>query len=254
VVLSGDQPLAAAVNEETINANTLLSYHGGSAGGNTVHLPLIMEDNSGWYTGFRVQNQGTATATVRATFYERATGDPVYTTPDTLIGPKASHGWLQRPTLGTYFVGSVMVESLTGAYGQQPIVVNVNEFGPGDMGMAYSGFVSGTSQINLPLIMHNNGGWYTGFSVMNIGTGATDITAFFYPRGETTPVLTKTATIDSGGSVGFLQSDGEYDVLGPNWVGAVKVTSTGEPIVATVNEMDYALSGDGAMVYNGFNR
>ena len=135
----------------------------------------------------------------------------------------------------------------------QPIVAIVNEVNyVVGAGMSYSCFSGGTKNVSTPLLFRKYGereGWYTGIQVQNIGATRTDVTVTYRRGGET---WTEIAAIDPGQSANFWQGHTDSP-LPDNFIGSAVITSTTQPIVAIVNEVNYELPGDASMSYGGIN-
>jgi len=65
---SANQPVVAIVNQVTSTSGEAYDSFIPSQVTGTIVLPLIMDHNSGWYTGFNVQNVGSAATDVTCTF------------------------------------------------------------------------------------------------------------------------------------------------------------------------------------------
>ncbi len=118
---SANQPLVVIVNQLLPNRNGE-SYSGfdPSLATNKVVMPLIMDRNSGYFTGFNVMNVGTTSTTVTCTF----TGTS-YTVTGTLNQGQALTD-LQSGKIANGYVGS----GTCTASGSGKIVAVVNELGP----------------------------------------------------------------------------------------------------------------------------
>jgi hypothetical protein len=91
-------------------------------------LPLIMDRNSGWYTGFNVQNVGTTSTNVNCTF----SGN--YSTSYTVSGTVAAGGTIgetQNNKIHSGFIGSGVCIASGGT--ENKIVGIVNQLNPGAM-------------------------------------------------------------------------------------------------------------------------
>jgi len=102
---------------------------------NTVVLPLIMDRNSGWYTGFNVQNVGTSTVTVTCTFSGNMA--TTYTVTGS-VAPGGTIGQTQDGKIGSGFIGSGVC---TATGGDNKIVGIVNQLNAGaltDLFMVYN--------------------------------------------------------------------------------------------------------------------
>ena len=241
VVTSDGQPLAVVVNEIS-PSGMALSYTGFSAGATNITAPLLFKNYNDWNTGLQVQNMGTATANVEVTYYW-AGGT---CTENATIEPGASHTFYQpaNTCLPDGFVGSAVVTS------DQPVVAIVNEVNYArGTGMSYNTLSGGTTTVNAPLLFKNFNNWNTGLQVQNVGTAATHATVTYYGAGGT---WTEEADIEPGASHTFYQPANPS--LPDGFVGSAVVESDGQPIVAVINETNYARSGDAAMSYTGINQ
>lgn len=115
----------------------------------------------------------------------------------------------------------------------QPLAVIVRQYYSGGSGITatYNGFSAGGTTANLPLIMANNYGWYTGIAIQNLGSAATNVTVRYYPY----PGFLDTATVQPNATVIFVQVGGLWG--SGTWVGSARVTaSDSQPIAAAVNQ------------------
>ncbi len=153
------------------------STNGFSSGSSSISLPLLMKGNSGFDTWFNVQNTGTASTDVTVTY----STDPATTETATILpGAAKTFDQATNAALPAGFVGSATVTSTGGT----PIVATVMQVGQGGLKvlLGYNGFSSGSTDVNLPLIMANNGGFYTGVQVQNTGATATNVTIKYSPN------------------------------------------------------------------------
>jgi hypothetical protein len=253
-VVSSNQPIVATVMQVGETFKNMMGYNGFTAGSATASLPLVMANNGGYYTGYQVQNVGSASATVTINYGQNIAGTFAPTPDSVTLAPNASATFLQAGgKWGTNkFVGSATVTSA------QPVVAIVNQVKTTGtaVGTAYNGFDPGkaTNKVSAPLIMSNNSGYFTGIQVMNVGSAATTITVDYGTNlaGTYNPP-NETATIQPGNSYNSIQSGGAW---GTNrYVGSVSVTAGGssDKIVMIVNQIWPAAPGDQFMTYDGFN-
>jgi hypothetical protein len=137
---SNDQPLVAVVNQHVLglNGEAYGAFDPASATDKVV-LPLIMDRNSGYWTGFNVMNVGNANTTVNCTFTNTN-----YTASATLAPGKALNA-LQNGQIASGYVGS----GTCTASGGGKIIAVVNELGPSgslDQLLVYEGINVSTSQ------------------------------------------------------------------------------------------------------------
>lgn len=133
VECTNGQPLVGIVNELHSPSGQGMSYTCFVGGTDSVFAPLIMTDNSGWYTGLQVQNIGASAANVEL----KVDGTLVWTG---TIGSGLSETFYPVPGTSAGFVGSAAVECTNG----QPLVGIVNEITlppkAGENSMAYECF------------------------------------------------------------------------------------------------------------------
>lgn len=134
-------------------------------------------------SGFQVQNiDPNNDAIVTIDFYDSTTGAKVTGAEikDT-IAKATSTTYLTLTGLPSGFQGSVVISSSA----QVASVVNINGIGAGGNAWAsYVGAISGGSPVLIPLLMANNSGYNTWFSVQNTGGTATDVSVA-YSDGKT---------------------------------------------------------------------
>jgi len=251
-IVSSDVPVVATVMQVGETFQNMLGYNGFTTGSATVSLPLIMSNNNGFYTGIQIQNVGSEVANVTVDYGTNIGGSFNPADDTATLDPGESTTFLQNT--GQFeapkYVGSATITS------NQPVVAIVNQvlFGGAVLGTAYGGFDPGTAtnSVSAPLIMANNSGFYTVIQVMNVGSGAIDITLDYGPNtaGTYNPP-NETATIQPGDSYNSIQNAGAWE--GNKYVGSASVAAAeGGQIVMIVNE--YLPSGtDTFMTYNGFN-
>jgi len=247
VVVSSDTKVVAIANTLGNSPQYAASTESFSTGASSVKLPLIMRGNAGYYTWFNVQNTGSADASVTVQYIPGSAGSD-YTSPAVTIKPGAAATFNQydMTQLGSPFIGSAVVNA-TGS----TIVATVMQVGETYKNMmGYNGFTGGSSTVNLPLVMSNNSGYYTGFQVQNVGTANTTITIHYGPNlaGTFAPV-DETATLNPNEAKTFLQNTGQFATQ--KYVGSATITAS-QPIVAICNQVKMTGVVLGT-AYNGFD-
>jgi hypothetical protein len=118
---SASMDLTAIVNQlkAGLNGEAYSGFAPPAPADTTVVMPLIMDRNGGYYTGFNVTNAGTSSTDVTCTF--TGTG---YTVGPTTLAPGAAMTALQNNQIASGYVGSGTCTS-TG----EPILGVVNELG-----------------------------------------------------------------------------------------------------------------------------
>lgn len=265
-VISSDQPVAAILNILGSGPGSFGgSASGISAGATKVGLPLVQKNNGGNETWCSVQNAGSTPASVTVTFAPRdAASGNSFTTPARTLQPGAAttYDTTQIAQLGTRFVGAATVNST------QPVAAICNQTGLGSSKtlLTYNGFGAGSTNVRMPLVQNGNGAGanlnFSGISVQNVGSVATNITVSFSPntRGSFQPAAItfnnvapgQTKTINTGNATNNASAPGfGGNTAAFRYVGAATVTnSNSQPMVAVVNQVGAIQSGSS---YEGFN-
>lgn len=259
--ITSDQPIVAAVEQlNTTNFKVLMGYGGFTAGSSSVALPLVMANNSNYYTGIQVQNTGSASTNVTVTYSANTAGSftPVNETfalaagaSKTILqnGAPAANGGANNWGTNKYVGGATVTNS-----GNQPLVAIVNQVnGVAVKGSAYEGFDPGsaTAQASAPLIMTNNSGYFTGIQVQNVDTGSVNVTITYGPNtaGSFAPAA-ESFTLASNASKTVIQSGAAW---GTNkYIGSASITANGK-VVAIVNQLSASGAGDQFATGDAFN-
>jgi hypothetical protein len=275
--VTSTQPVAVTVNQD--GGALFLTYDGiaASKAATTSLQPLVMANNSGFFTGIGVTNVGGAATDVTITYSANtATGGtacagtpPVKTFPDVAANAGVFSLQIGDVSLGgdPYFatcqyIGSAIVTA------DQNIVAVTNQLGA-SFSSAYEGFnpADATASVKLPLLMSNNGGYFTGVQIQNAaasGTPAVAVSITFGPNTATgssacaTPTAV-TGTVAGGASFTKLQlaggDQGDPQFNGCTYVGSATVSGpAGSKLLAIVNELSLAGGGDTLLTYSGFNQ
>lgn len=253
VTSTNNQPLVAAVIQES--SAIMFAYTGFTGAGSTSPVfPLINAYNANYVTGLQIQNAGSQETSVTVSYTPSSAGTACKETQT--IAPGASKTFalfaFANSSLGaaedcantTRFIGSAKV---TVNSANQPLVGIGNQLLPGRNGEAYGSFdvAEATAKVVMPLIMARNSGYFTGFSVQNVGDAATTVSCSFTNTSETIP----STTLQPGQALVDLQANrfgtGRY-------VGSGTCTAAaGGKIVAVVNQLGASTTADQLLVYEG---
>jgi hypothetical protein len=236
-----------------------MGYNGFISGSTMVSLPLVLANNSGYYTGIQVQNAGNVATTVTIDYGPNTSGsfDPANDT--CTLDPGKSCTIIQSGPSGTKwgpdkgrYIGSATITNTAGV----PLVAIVNQVTPVGQGTAYEGFdpTIATSEINAPLIMANNSGYYTGYQLQNVGTSTCPLVTIDYSANTVSssivdPTNDTVTDLTSGASRTFIQSGGQWNA---RYIGSAKFNAPGCQIVAIINQVAIK-AADAFMTYDGFN-
>jgi hypothetical protein len=245
-VITGTGNVAPVVNiyGRLAANNQLYSYNPFSSGALTMYAPIIMNNYFGNNTSLAIQNIGSLSANVRITY---GTGQVI----NTSIAPNSSDS-RYTPAEGVP-VGSLTgatVESLNG----QDIVVLVNMSNPYNRAASYSGFSSGTTTVNAPIVMKRYFTYNTSTVCQNVGSSPTTMTLVYGGVGGSEV----SSSVPAGGTWQFYQP--ASSLIGNGFIGSGTITSSGsQPIVCVVNE-DANEAPQGTQIadfqysYNGINK
>lgn len=202
-------------------------------------------------SSMQLYNQSTSIAHITIDFYSGA-GVVELSMSDTIDPSSSKTYFVSTTSLPAGFSGSAVISS------DQPISaisnMNTTDYAYASATTSFSG---GNTTFNLPLVMCNNSGFNTAFSVQNVGTSDAHITVY-YNRGSHGANSSETATIAPGASKMFDQKTGSSTVncstlVGTDgkFIGSAVIESSDQPIVATVIEAN-TTTFKILMQYNGF--
>ena len=252
--VTSNQAIAVTVLQQ--GPTTLLGYDGyrtSDASTNPV-MPLVNTNNFGFVTGIQIQNTGTQSTNVTVSYKANAGSGTDCTETQSIAGGSSAtfaggafsgSNSGENCADGATFVGSA---SVTANSANQPLVAIVNQLNSSDnKGASYNGFnpANGTSTVVMPLIMDRNFNFFTGFSVVNVGTSSTTINCSY-----TNSSVTDSATVAAGAAL-TVQNNNR---LGDGYVGAATCTASGGSLVGIVNELQSGSSTDQFLVYEGTNQ
>jgi hypothetical protein len=268
--ITSDEPIVAtAMFLGTGSYKTVQGYNGFTPEAESANLPLIMANNSTYYTSIQIQNAGDSDADVVVTYSENTIAggsDPAaeeYTieagASETIIHLGDTFSQVDWDVIGQYVGAATVTQDGT----SEPLVAVVNQNSTlyASLGSTYEGMSpdEATDTVSLPLVAANNGGYHTGIQVQAINDD-TDVTITYYEN-TAEPGEVPTAaefTLDAGESKTLIQdgtpgiySVNNWDSIG-QYIGAAEVTATG-PILAIVN-FNGPLAGDTFYTYDGFNQ
>lgn len=143
-ITSGGEPIVAIVNQVKMTGVVLGTAYNGfdpTAATEKVSAPLVMANNSGYYTGIQVMNVGGAPTDITVTYGPNLAGAFAPAQELATLAPGDSYNSIQNlgAWTGQTYVGSMTVEASAGG----TIVMIVNQIwpaAPGDQFMTYDGF------------------------------------------------------------------------------------------------------------------
>jgi hypothetical protein len=260
-------PIAVTVVEE---GSTLFSYTGFGSGAATPMMPLINQNNYGYFTGVQIMNTGTASTAVTVSYTPSLGGTACTETRTLPAGTSKTFSqfvfyqsqdesgdpaFATNCVMGQTFVGSAKVTANTAA---APLVAVVNQLQPTQVkGGAYVAFdpAEGGATIVYPLIMDRNWGYFTSHSIVNVGTtqiAAGALSCLFTGTDKTGPVST-TITNAAAIPVDASWTLNHQGLLGDGFVGGATCTGpVGALLVGTSNQLGASAGVDTLLVSEGF--
>ncbi|HID87131.1 MAG TPA: hypothetical protein EYP55_07090 [Anaerolineae bacterium] len=198
-----------------------------------------------WNSGFQVQNLENEDASIVIMYYNQDGTEAIPGGVSDTIPAMGSKTYYPIHPEGT-FNGSVVISSNR----QIAAIANLLASGAVTAASATNSFSEGATTVNLPLIMRANYGFDTWFNVQNVGTTTTHVTVTYVPGTAGNAGVTEEADIPPGAAHTFDQAPNT--ALGDRFVGSAVVTSDGQPLVATVEQVGSTESFMVLMGYNGF--
>jgi hypothetical protein len=251
---TNDVPIVASVVE--VGPNTLFAYDAFSMGDPTAFAPLFMFNNSGYISGFQIQNIDTANSSqVTVTYTPSQAGVACTETQTIEPGKSATFGLdaFTKPGQNCFtengtdrFIGSASVTGNSAGVNLVGILNQLNSAAA--KGSAYSTFLPSDAQqcVSLPLLMAKNSGYYTGFSIVNVGSATTINTDY---------VNTTTgdeSNVPIGAGEALVRSTDEAFASKYIGGGTVCGANATDQLLVVVNELSTSGSGDTFYTYNGF--
>jgi murein DD-endopeptidase MepM/ murein hydrolase activator NlpD len=245
IYTSNGQPLAGVVREyNDADGRAVTTHNLFNAGATWIYFPLVKYERYDMSTGLRIQNVGTAGATVTVNYYQK---DGTWKCVRSQYTPRyAARTFYDSSCPGSDFAGNAVASA------SQPLVGMANEVSITEpqRKKAYSSFLSGTQTAYGPLVYHdfyqNGHTWDTGIAVQNLSTQNASVNLHFYHGNGAAAGSLWNQTINGRGSGVFFPPQSGFE-------GSVLITADRD-IAAIVNVINYASSGDTHTMYNASNR
>lgn len=194
-----------------------------------------------WSSGFQIQNLDGANPANVTVIYRNPDDGSVALSQSLTVPAGGSVTVFPLPVSG--FDGSVEVQS------DRPVaaIANLLTSNP-TMLDSYIGVTSPGTEVFLPLIMRENGGYSTTIYIQNAGSAQANLTLEYRRTGSAAVVKTRSLQVAAGGRATIRQLEHDAD-LGSGWVGSVRISSD-QPVAAVVTESN----GSILFSYNGFSQ
>jgi len=244
-VVSSDQPVAANVNTQrpsnTGDNNPADPNRVGTSSGvlepaTTLYFTQLMKNYSGWNSYIAIQNTTAETASVTVKYYNDSDGAEA-ATETANISPYSTYIFKQQECAGlpNNWGGAAIVES------DSLLAGIANFFNSGSSNAtaqfhSYNAATSGATKLYVPRIVRNYYDYQGGIKVQNIGDAPTDITVKFYFGGQEYTKVIEGLQPGASTVARDLYMPNVTDLGDVHGSGAAVIESSGQPIVATVNE------------------
>lgn len=194
----------------------------------TLYAPAVFNGQFNFATGMGFANPNASVAHVTITYYD-ATGKNLIAQPLT-IPANGDMGVFQPGVSG--LPQSVTSASITS---DQPLIMTVNERGPGTIAGTYVGTASGKNGLLLPVMANGFASFVTGATVLNTGSSTAHITFTYYNGDGSTAGTAQTATIAPNASY-LVYQGASGQGLPSGFFGTAQITSD-QPLLVTTNAL-----------------
>jgi len=247
-VVTSDQPVVANVNTQVPTSKGLTPTDPnrvGTASGvlvpaGTLFFTQVMKNYWDWNSYLAIQNTSAFDAAVTVRYYNSSDGSPV-TGADQTITIKPNTTYIVRQESASMAApdpggwgGSAVVTCTNGAL--LAGVANFYNLGTNKDNAqfhSYNPFTAGSTKLYVPRLVKDYYDYQGGMAIQNVGTAATDVTITYYFG-----AITRTQTISGlqPGASSILYMPDQAALAGVAGSGSAVITSSGQPIVAIVNE------------------
>lgn len=227
--VTADRELAGVANLWSSAFSGEFGDYNGYVSGSTsvVYAPALYNNYYGFVSSLTIQNLSTSgNADIQVTYSNGETETKTLLPLQAVQYYQPANSALPSGNVNGVF--SAKIESLNSA----PIVAlaNVEDKTKGSLA-SYNGPSESSITSNCPVVLKSFYQWFSAQTVQNVGTVATDITVT-YASGETRDFL----DIPANGTVNIVELDAAGSVLPDGSSVAAEITSSGQPIVAVVQE------------------
>ncbi|MGQ0601020.1 MAG: hypothetical protein ACT4QE_04900 [Anaerolineales bacterium] len=195
-VVSSNQPVSCNVNTQSTGDGLSSPYRIDTSGGvpsadagTTIYVPQAMKNAGGTFSSYiSIQNTGSSSANVQIT-YKNSSGADIPAATENLTIPAQSNlvsYQTNNANLPAGYLGPARITSTNG----QPLATTVVLFNSGASSttsqlLTYNGFTAGANRVFIPRVVRRFFGYNSGFSIQNVGAGATTVTITFSIAGNT---------------------------------------------------------------------
>jgi len=211
----------------------------------TLYAPAVFNGQYNFVTGMAIANPNGAAATATLKYYD-ANGT-LLTTQSQPIAANGVAGVFQPNVSGlSSQVSSASISS------DQPLIMAVNEKGPGTISGTYVGLASGNNNVALPVMANGVAGFVSGATVLNTSSSAAHLT-FQYRDAATGNTIGQAQSKTLAPNSSFQVFQGDSAQLLPSGFFGTATISSDQPLLVTTNALQvgtglfytYTESGNG---------
>ena len=195
----------------------------------TLYAPAIFNGQFNFVTGLALANPNNVQANVSIKYYD--VNGVLLLTQSVNIAANGTIGVFQPNVSGL----SNRVSSAT-IISTQPLIMAVNERGPGAVSGTYTGLATGKNLVSLPVIANGFAGFVTGATILNIGSSSALITLLYFDQAGNHIDQDQTQILAPNASFQVFQGDGNQN-LPSNFFGTAIVGSD-QPVLVTTNALN----------------
>ncbi len=192
----------------------------------TLYAPATFNSQYNFVTGMQLANPNNTTVTLTIKYYDAAGQQLLTITPNGAVG-------VFQPNVNSL---SANVTS-TAISSNQPLIMTVNELGPGPISGTYVGLASGNTNVALPVMAKGFAGFVTGATIYNTSSTSPATLTFTYLDAAGNPTgASQTKTIAPNASFLVYQGDTNQN-LANGFFGTALITSN-QPLLVTTNALN----------------
>lgn len=200
----------------------------------TLYAPATFNGQFNFVTGMAIANPNNTAAIATIKYYDKD-GNNLLSQPLNI----AANG-----VVGVYQPGvSGLQNTVTSAVivSNQPLIMTINERGPGAVSGTYVGLTNASANVALPVMANGFAGFITGATVFNTGSSTAHLT-FTYLSGDGNTIgTTQTATLVPNSSFLVYQGDAAQGLPGPSSANpffGTALLSSDQPLLVTTNALN----------------
>ena len=266
------------VKDDTAGREAMMAYNGFPSGSQEPIFPTFYENNWDYMAGISIQNMGTNTTTLTVDYTASTIGGTTYGTDCTEVrnvGPNKTgffglYVFASDPdpdpdslvsetcVEGEHFIGSGVVTNNSTSQ-ELAAAINLVKFATPYKSGTYNGLdpSQGTAIVAFPMAMDRYGGYFSGFSIVNVGTSTipmANMACVFRGIDKDSNPVVVTLQPSEDILVNGIWSTAHDGDIADGFIGSAICTATGGEIVGQGSYANVVANGDALYAYEGFNK